>query len=307
MRILMTLSAVALALTTSTIAHADQQQRDDLRKQLEIMNSIFSTALAQDEKSERSHWESRDRLNYNYLAGQGVVYRTRIGGNRIMFFGGEVPIPPIPPQAVTLSGLDSVEIELAVTEGLQAAEEALESLEIVTEDVESDGEGNIRVIRHVTDRVRENAGEMRELRRRVRDLELAKRSADGAEADAIQKELDEARAELEETQKALEVARAEIAEARQEVRKKVEVRLAERSEEVQKRLASFEQTMATTLCDYGRTLRALPEAENVTFVLEGAGQEEQGGKDKIYIFSKRQLENCESPSDLLAKANTYNF
>ncbi|WP_417680706.1 hypothetical protein [Pseudidiomarina aquimaris] len=307
MRTLMALSAVALALTTSSVAHADQAQRSELRKQLEIMNSIFSTALEQESKSDQRRVFSRDRLNYNYLAGQGVVYRTRIGGNRIMFFGGEVPIPPMPPEVVSLAGVDSVEIELAVAEGLAAAEEALEGLEIVTEDIEDDGEGNIRVIRHVTDKVRENAGEMRELRRRVRDLELAQRSADGAEGDAIAKELEQARQELESTQQALETARAEIAEARQEVRKKVEIRKAERSEQLQQQLASFEQTMASTLCDYGRTLRALPDAENVTFVLEGAGQEEQGGKDKIYIFSKRQLENCESPSDLLTKATTYNF
>ncbi|WP_258241074.1 hypothetical protein [Pseudidiomarina homiensis] len=306
MRTLMAISAVALALTTSTVAHADEKQRNELRKQLEIMNSIFSTALEQESKSDQRHVISRDRLSYNYLAGQGVVYRTRIGGNRIMFFGGEVPIPPMPDMP-HIEGIDSVEIELAVTEGLAAASEALEGLEIVTEDIEGDGEGNIRIIRTVTDEVRESAGDMRELRRRVRDLELAKRSAEGAESEAIEKELAQARVELEETQQALETARAEIAEARQQVRKKVEVRKAERAELLQKQLASFEQTMASTLCDYGRTLRALPASENVTFVLEGAGQAEQGGDDKIYIFSKGQLDKCESPSDLLTKATTYNF
>lgn len=306
MRTLMAISAVALALTTSSVAHADQQQRNELRKQLEIMNSIFSTALAQENKSDNRHVFSRGRLNYDYLSGQGVVYRTRIGGNRIMFFGGEVPIPPMP-DVPHIEGIDSVEIELAMTEGLAAASEALEGLEIVTEDIEGDGEGNIRIIRTVTDEVRESAAEMRELRRRVRDLELAKRSAEGKEGEAITKELEQARAELEETQQALELARAEIAEARQQVRKKVEVRKAERAEQVQKQLADFEQTMASTLCDYGRTLRALPASEHVTFVVEGVGREEQGGQDKIYIFSKRQLDNCESPSDLLTKATTYNF
>ena len=148
MRTLMAISAVALALTTSSVAHADQQQRSELRKQLEIMNSIFSTALEQEKKSENRHVFSGDRLKYNYLAGQGVVYRTRVGGNRIMFFGGEVPIPPMP-DIPDVPGIDSVEIELAVAEGLAAAEDALEGLEIVTEDVHSDGDGNIRIIRAV--------------------------------------------------------------------------------------------------------------------------------------------------------------
>ena len=42
MRTLMAISAVALALTTSTVAHADEKQRNELRKQLEIMNSILA-------------------------------------------------------------------------------------------------------------------------------------------------------------------------------------------------------------------------------------------------------------------------
>ena len=281
---------------TSHTAHADQQQRDELRKQLEIMNSIFTTALEQASGEDQRRHAFRERLQFDYLAGQGVVYRSNIGGRQMVFLSSDVRMPPVPPMP-DFEGFDSVEIELAVAEGLAAAADALDEVEIITEDIEGDGNGNIRVIRTVTSDVRENAGEMRELRRRIRDLELAQRSADGVEGEAISKELQQAREELKVTQKALEEQRAE----------KSEQRKAKRAAELNQRLANFEQTMAATLCDYGRTLRALPADEHVSFVLEGAGDVEQGGRDKIYVFTKRQLEKCSDASDLLAKATTYSY
>ena len=306
MRTLITLSAIALALATSTAAHADQQQREELRKQLEIMNSIFTTALAQEGGEEKQRRIFRERLQFDYLAGQGVVYRSNLGGSQMIFLSSDLPVPPAPPM-VDIEGIDSVEIELAIADGLAAAQDVLDDIEIITEDVEGDGKGNIRVIRTVTADVRENAGEIRELRRRIRDLELAQRSAEGDEAEVITKELQQAREELEMTQKALAEARAEIATARREIEEKSEQRKAKRAEQLQQRLANFEQTMAATLCDYGRTLRALPDDEHVSFVIEGAGDATQGGNDKIYVFSKRQLEKCDDASDLLAQSTTYSF
>lgn len=306
MRILMTFSALALALATSTAAHADQQQRDELRKQLEIMNSIFTTALEQKSGDDSRRRLFRERLQFDYLAGQGVVYRSNIGGSQMVFMSSDFPAPPAP-QILELESIDNVEIELAVAEGLAAAADALNQVEIITEDVTDEGNGKLRVIRTVTADVRENAGEMRELRRRIRDLELAQRSAEGDEAEVITKELQQAREELETTQNAIAEARAEIAVARREIEEKSEQRKAKRAQELQQRLAVFEQTMAATLCDYGRTLRALPENEHVSFVLEGAGDVKQGGQDKIYVFTKRQLEKCNDASDLLAKATTYSY
>ncbi|RUO58707.1 hypothetical protein [Pseudidiomarina insulisalsae] len=306
MRTLMAVSAVALALTTSAMAQTDQQQRGELRKQLEIMNSIFSTALQQEQQGEKARMIARDRLSYNYLAGQGVVYRTRIGGSRIMFFDGNVPLPPMP-EMPEIEGISHIELRAAAAEGLAAASEALENIEIVTEDVYGNENGNIRVIRTVTDNVRENAREVRELRRRERDLELAKENANGEQSAELNRKLEQVRAELRETEQALDEARAEITEAREQLREEGQARRAKLAEEKAERLAKFEQTMASTLCDYGRTLRALPAQEHVTFVIEGAGVEEHGGDDKIYIFSKRQLEQCQSPGDLLSKATTYSF
>lgn len=306
MRTLMTFTAIAVALAASTAAHADQQQRDELRKQLEIMNSIFTTALEQESNDDRRRHGFRERLHFDYLAGQGVVYRSHLGGHQMIFLSSDFPAPPAPPM-VDIEGIDSVEIELAIADGLAAAQDSLDDIEIITEDVEGDGKGNIRVIRTVTADVRENAGEMRELRRRIRDLELAQRSAEGDEAEVITKELQQAREELEMTQKALAEARAEIATARREIEEKSEQRKAKRAEQLQQRLARFEQTMAATLCDYGRTLRALPKDEHVSFVIEGAGDSAQGGNDKIYVFTKQQLEKCSDASDLLSKATTYSF
>lgn len=304
MRTLMTLSAIALALATSTAAHADQQQRDELRKQLEIMNSIFTTALAQEGGADHRRHAFRERLQFDYLVGQGVVFRTNLGG---MSFRLTDVINTITAETVEFVSTDGVDIDLEIDELDHIDIDDIESIEVLTEDVKGDGKGNIRVIRTVTADVRENAGEMRELRRRIRDLELAQRSAEGDEAEVITKELQQAREELEKTQNALAEARAEIATARREIEEKSEQRKAKRAEQLQQRLTNFEQTMAATLCDYGRTLRALPNDEHVSFVIEGVGDSTQGGNDKIYVFTKQQLEKCSDASDLLSKATTYSF
>ncbi|MFC7158404.1 hypothetical protein [Pseudidiomarina halophila] len=191
----------------------------------------------------------------------------------------------------------------------------IRELEIVTDEVvvsdgqvffsSDDGEGNVEIVRHVSRQMRDHAREVRELRRRVRDLELAKNTADG-DTQAIEQELAAAQAELREREAAVAVARTELAEAREELQAKAAEHRAKRAERKASQLAKFEQTMASTLCDYGRTLSALPAQENVSFIVENGGDDESG-EDKIFIFNKQQLDNCSSTSDLLAKATTYSF
>ncbi len=304
MRSLIVISAVAWALVSSTTATANEQQRSELRKQLEIMNGIFNTTLEQQEQA--ASGEFRSRLSYNYLAGQGVVYSAKIGGGRMMFFDGGVPMPPMPnmPDLPHLSDVESIEIETAVAEGLAAAGEALEHIEIIIEDENSEGE-RIEVVREVSREMRDHAHEVRDLRRRVRDLELAKNANEG-DAQSIERELEQAKQELAEREQEISVARAELKQARVKLKAKMADRKAKQEERKTKQLAALEQAMATTLCDYGRTLRALPASENVNFVVEGASSE-SGSKAKVFIFSKQQLENCSSASDLLKQATTYSF
>ncbi|MDN7136134.1 hypothetical protein [Pseudidiomarina terrestris] len=313
MRTLAVVSAIAVALLGSAGAQADQQQREELRKQLEIMNSIFTTALDQ-ERSEDGQGNLRsNRLSFNYLAGQGVVYRTKLGGGHRVFFNGGVPMPPMP-DLPHLDGIESIELEAAMAEGLAAAGEVMREIEVVTDEIvindgevyftSDDGDGKVKVVRQVSRKMRDHAQQVRELRRQVRDLELARANADDGKA--IEKQLTEVREQLRKSEEKVASARAELDEAKTQLQARAAEHRAKRAEQRAQQLAQFEQTMTSTLCNYGRTLRALPDQEHVTFVVEGAGNGADGS-DKIFIFNKQQLENCSSASDLLAKATTYSF
>ncbi|PTB87758.1 hypothetical protein C9928_07315, partial [Pseudidiomarina aestuarii] len=142
------------------------------------------------------------------------------------------------------------------------------------------------------------------------DLEFSRRSANGEGLVKIESELEKARKDMRELETEVQQETEKLQAINAERQQKVLVRRAEREQQRAERIAQFEQTMAQTLCDYGRTLRSLPNGENITFILEGAGDKEQGGEDKIFIFSKRNVTECsgsDGASDLLAEAVTYSF
>lgn len=332
MRQLMIVSAVALAVgTVAMTAQANSEQRAELRKQLEIMNSIFETSLKQENSGERRFSFGRS-LEYNYLAGQGVVYRAQVGGNSFrMLFGNGAPTPPMPPTPgmagvapqieVIRGGEDGDELVRMYSgdslEGLVAdeMEVIIESQEIVVDGDSvwvSDGESDEsrEKVRDITRAMRDTSREMRDVSRKIRDLEFSRRSANGEGLVKIESELEKARKDMRELEQEVQAESAKLQAINSERQEKIIARRAERDQQRAERIAQFEQTMAQTLCDYGRTLRSLPNGENITFILEGAGDKSQGGEDKIFIFSKRNVTECsgsDGASDLLAQAVTYSF
>lgn len=337
MRQLMIASAVALAVgSVAMTAQANSEQRAELRKQLEIMNSIFETSLKQEQSGERRFSFGRG-LDYSYLAGQGVVYRTQVGGNSFrMFFGDGAPTPPMPPTP----GMAGIAPQIEVIRGGEDGDElvrmysgdsleALEELEALGDEMEviiesqeividgdsvwtSSGESDEsrEKVRAITRNIRESGREIRDVSRKIRDLEFSRRSANGEGLVKIESELEKARKDMRELETEVQQETEKLQAINAERQQKVLVRRAEREQQRAERIAQFEQTMAQTLCDYGRTLRSLPNGENITFILEGAGDKEQGGEDKIFIFSKRNVTECsgsDGASDLLAEAVTYSF
>lgn len=329
------LSAIAISVILSTalvssVAMAQGKgkgkgagvEHNELRKQLEVMTSIFNTTLRQERHNDRSLWRSAGKLDYSYLAGQGVVFRTRLAGVGGRVIMGDMPVPPVPPMP------DEAEIEIEILEGEapdvrriirrvgEATEDfyevhienvlgAVETMTFSSEDMFTDEQ------REALNTLRKEARETRELQRRVRDLEYAQRSGEGKDDKKVEKELKEAEEELAKNREKLDKAREKIQEVRKNVQLKAEARRAERMEQRNQQVAQFEQTMAQTLCDYGSTLKALPANESITLVIEGAGDPEVGkNSDKIHIFSKQAVINCSGnngPLDLLRNATTYSF
>lgn len=258
---------VAGALFAGSISAVNAQvstleQRESLKQELEVMNSIFETKLqhmAGEKAQERSRWQ-RHRLNYDYLAGQGVVYRVNFGRGFHFEFDFDMPVPAELPSA-----------------GLKVGEQ-------------------IRVIQ--------------EQRRVVRELEYSRNSADKSEQANIDKELATAREKLAEARAQLNEQKEQLRAASSEFRDLHQQQRSQREQKIAKQVTEFEKTLAATLCQYGTTLKSLPSNEHVSFVLQGAGVQEAGGRDKIYIFSQKQLSDCEKndgASDLLSNSLTYSF
>jgi len=58
----------------------------------------------------------------------------------------------------------------------------------------------------------------------------------------------------------------------------------------------FEDKLYQAMCDYGSTLRELPAGERVSIILTGLGEqgEDQRRTDKIHVFNKADLQECQS-------------
>ncbi|PHR63862.1 MAG: hypothetical protein COA51_09485 [Idiomarina sp.] len=285
------MSAAGCATVAAQAQQSNLSQRDALKQELEVMNSIFETKLSQrrdeGDRERPKHFRSQ-RLSFDYLAGQGVVYHVNFERhfNFDFDFDFDAPMPPDAP-------LPEIIIEKRVVNN--GSEEIEKTYRNVTEAGLAVGE----LVR-----------ELQEQRRQVRDLEFAMNSAEGDGRKQIEKELAEAREELATVRATLDKQRQQLRAASSEVQAKQQQRLEARTERLHQEVLAFEQTLAETLCTYGATLKSLPSNENISFVLQGAGDKDSGGNDKVYIFDKQMLVDCQnnnSSSDLLSKAVTYSF
>lgn len=298
----LTLSFLALTVAgcATVVAQAQQSNKavhDNLKNELEVMNSIFETKLAQrnDNHDKRRGHPRAQRLSYDYLAGQGVVYQVNFGRHAEFDFDfefdfdGGAPMPPGAPGAP----MPEIIIEK------QVIRDAIEDVEATYHDVAEAGLAVGELVR-----------DMHSKRRKVRDLEFALNSAEGDGRQTIEQELTAAKAELAEARSQLEARKQALRAASSDMEAKRQQRREERAERLQQQVAAFEQTLADTLCTYGATLKSLPNGEHISFILQGAGSKDQGGSDKIYIFSKSALMACQknnAASDLLSQAVTYSF
>lgn len=310
---LMTTILSTACLLGASVSVANEQQRTELQQQLEIMNSILNTALGQQQGQQR---RQRPQLDATYLAGQGVVYRLPLGQHRqFRWINGdgadieafEVILAPEAPMVPDAPVIDDGE----------ALQSQVREVEVIIEhaDIERDGE-KIRMKggrmfteaqREVAEEMREAALKMAELRRQMRDLERTAAQASGQAKQEVQQQLEQLQAELAKAREQMAEAREALREAQGEMKVQVRERREAQAKQRAERVAQTEQVLVATLCDYGATLRALPDDEHVSVVLVGAGAQ---GKDKIHVFRKRDLSQCKAgkgASDLLSKATTYSF
>lgn len=298
------LPCAMLAFATNTIA----QDYAGIHKQLDIMSDIIKSSVAIQDGRKRSKITGIDST---YLSGQGVVFTISSGsssrhwGNyNFNFTMPELPpLPPVPP--VTGRGDDiqifEADIDETVSEALETATEGYErAIEVIEE--------NRDIFRDLRNEQRDLAYEVRDLERESRDIEFQMRRAN----DERKKELISESKQLAKEKAKLEQARKQL-DARVEEMKKQQAQ--KQQEQAKERVAFYQgltSSIAETLCLYGNGLKSLPKNENVSVILKSAGDKVgRRYKDKIFVFSKKDISACSSDkinvAKLLEKGNGYQF
>jgi hypothetical protein len=279
---------------------ASKQHYGKIKKDITVMARIISDTF-QDEDSCRG---CRVHVKANYLAEQGAVFTIQNTSSGLERHGYTI----IAPEAIEV--IEAIE----AIEGLEHLPQVVGDLLVdvapmiemgtrieIHEDFFDDGESHFIIDR----------GTVRELRRQARDLELQMKDheiellhAEEGSRDVLEqslRELEEAREKLEGERDGMN---KKLDAARKEQNRKREKLKAERLRRETELLASIQNLTMQSFCDYGATLKNLPENEHVSVVFE------QRRKDTslVYVLKKNEVTKCNSDgTGLIKKALAYQF
>lgn len=276
-----------------------------LSKELEIMDSVMTTALKQ--VSSRETIAVRE-LQTKYLAGQGVVYNVSTSTSSRQFHFGEnifvsaPPAPPFPSRSGSSSHIfedvDHAEIE--------------EAIEFALEEVEQAFGRDSQQLRETRSSARSLEWRLRDSQRRAQDLAFEMQSADKARKAEIKSQVEQ----LTNQNKSLTEQKRKLQERADKIEKEQKQKRddykAASVKANQAFLAAFEESVSDNLCRFGAGLRALPKNEHITFVLNNFNSNvSRKNTDRIYVFTVSDVTKCVqdkmSVKDLLAKATVYDF
>lgn len=288
------LVAVVIGLGVCALSnHAAAQALDmsAMKREITIMENIIKASVATDKGA------SLRRINGRYLLNQGItfdldskLFNTSRGSwasafaDRNFDFNFDFDFSELDAQA-------------AAEEAQEISKQAIESVRELAERMRDLAE-NERDIEH----------DIRSLEREKRDLEFERRNA---EKDTLT-ELEKRKNELEQQVKALEKQKDQLKDEQHNLKTQTQKNKQQQqqqwAEQRTKSLQLIQQTLVTTLCDYGAGLKSLPDNERVNFALSRAGEENQ---DLILVFEKKDIQSCVmgkiKAQQLLTKASVYSF
>jgi len=214
------------------------------------------------------------------------------------------PVPPIPP----VGAIGSVDVDFSDFEVNETVSQALESASEGYERAIEVMHSSREIHRDLKEKQRDLSYELRELDRENNDLAYRLRRANDKNKEELRgeiKEVEQRKVALEVDRKALAIETVKLKEKQQQ----------EKAQRVKERAAYYNgltSSLAETLCLYGNGLKALPKTESVSIILKSGGKkEERRYKDKIFVFSKKDISDCSSDrintAKLLKKATAYEF
>ena len=279
----------------STMSMAASKDYGKIKRDISVMTRIISGSI-QDEDSCQG---CRVHVKANYLAAQGAVFTIENTSSGFVMSNFRI----IAPEALeALENLPQVVGSLLRDFGAPLAD--MDTRIEIYEDFSDHGDyGSTHFI---IDR-----SAIRDLRRQTRDLELQMHDHEIEILHAAE----ENRAELEESLADLEEAREELENQREGMNKKYETARKERDKEREKRklerlrketevLVNIQNLIMQSFCDYGSTLKNLPENEYVSVVFE----QRRDDTSLIYVLKRNDVTKCNSDgATLIKKALSYQF
>jgi len=280
-------------------AHAQQQDFDDMHKQLDIMNNIIQSAIKSVPKTMRSKISSTNSL---YLQGQGAVFTLTSGRYSSFDLRTVIPTAPVAPMSpdahFSFNLHDEVDdFEISFESNEQDYEHAIEIFEQQREHS-----------RDIRSEQRELAYELRDIARESKDAQYQLRHVEEKEKKALKAELKK----LESKRVAVEKNKTLLDKKAKSMQVKQEKQQAIKAEQRNSYFDKIASTVVDTLCMYGNGLKAVPKDENVSLIIKTAGKKVGNRyQDLVFVFSKKDINACSNDKidskKLLAKAHNYSF
>ena len=325
--------AYAIAMVSAASANAQDPRIEGLQRNIDIFSGVLGNSL-DFEEVKGLFGLSLGSIESTYLLGQGVVLEVRtplansrnrlnlaslnsamqtlqVRGNPfesialsrsqsgaqsqslsaqaspVMALRNQ-PLEPTNLYAPMMERIANVDYSLAVNNAIQQAAESARSLR----SLDSIDEGAYKELRTDIEGLRV---EMREMVQGLREIEeqikgsSAQASADSSLEEEIRLKLDMVMAQIEPLR---EQAAAKAAELRLRSEQAEQVYTRQWQQDV----VVFENKLYQAMCEYGPTLRELPDDERVSIILTGLGDQgvDQRRTDKIHIFNKADLQECQS-------------
>jgi hypothetical protein len=293
--------AILPLIMVAGLAHAapDVQR---IHKDVTVMSTIINGAFEADDTCKNC----KPKIETSYLANQGAVFTVRANSWKNFQFGdvGEgfsFIIPPSEPNAVRRVEITEMVGDILNDVGV-AMNEVSSHIELSLDGLNEDNEF-IEIDSAARRDLRDLNRERREMEYQRREYEIELIHADAAERTRIEKKI----AEIEQQTSQMEARQVELSKVYEAQKRERDLAREARREKAreasEKHLAQVEDIVLRSLCDYGATLKNIPDDEHVSIIFERKSSEKQ----RVYVIKMNDVTNCKDLAALRSKATNYLF
>ena len=315
---------ISLCLLANTASQAQDINLADLQGNIEIFTGVLEDALELNQNS-GLFGMSLGGLSATYLYRQGVMIEVRsplanqrnqlrlaslnsamqsmqTGTNPFERMVRRASPPLVLPSERTNENADSfyelmmeritkIDYSLAVSNFIQQASDSARSLRAlgnIDEPAYEELRAELDIMR---ERLQENIGQLsqfeEELRRESENL--------GASESVITES--EASVRLDDLVARLEPLREQAMSKAEQLKRQTELAEQRNVERWHEDVTEFEESLYIAMCNYGATLRELPNDESISIILKGLGEDDVNSNrqpDQVHVLSKIDVQECQN-------------